>query len=86
MNPYERRIIHTTIQEIEGVESRSVGYNQDRRVVIEPVGGAKPRNNGGYRRGGRSQRTSAPAVDPNREQKVDRADLPKFGKIEVNKD
>lgn len=86
MNPYERRIIHTTIQEIDGVESRSVGYNQDRRVVIEPVGGAKSRNNGGYRRGGRSQRTSAPAVDPNREQKVDRADLPKFGKIEVNKD
>ena len=85
MNPYERRIIHTTIQEIEGVESRSVGYNQERRVILEPTGGVKPRSNGGNRRG-RGQKPAAPQVDPNREQKVDRADLPKFGKIEVNKD
>lgn len=82
MNPYERRIIHTTVQEIEGVESRSVGYNQDRRVVLEPVGGVKHQSN---RRGGSKpqQTTSAPARAP----KADRADLPKFGKIEVpNKD
>lgn len=85
MNPYERRIIHTTVQDIEGVESRSVGYNQDRRVILEPTGGVKPRSNGGNRRG-RGPRPAAPQVDPNREQKVDRADLPKFGKIEVNKD
>lgn len=84
MNPYERRIIHTAVQEIEGVESRSVGYNQDRRVVIEPTGGVKRNGgNGGYRRGGRSQAvTKAPA---NHTPKADRADLPKFGKIEVNK-
>lgn len=80
MNPYERRVIHTTIQEIEGVESRSIGFNQDRRVVIDPVGGAKHRSNGN-RRGGNSK--PAPKADPNREQKVDRADVPKFGKIEV---
>jgi len=79
MNPYERRIIHTTIQEIEGVESRSIGYNQDRRVVLEPTGGVKPRQprNSGAR-------SAAPAA--NRAPKADRADLPKFGKIEVNKD
>ena len=85
MNPYERRIIHTAIQEIDGVESRSVGYNQDRRVVLEPTGGVKPHSNGGYRRGPRpAQRASAP--DPNRVPKADRTDVPKFGKIEVNKD
>lgn len=83
MNPYERRIIHTAIQEIDGVESRSVGYNQDRKVVIEPVGGVK-RGNGGNRRG--NGRNSAVTKAPqNHTPKADRADLPKFGKIEVNK-
>lgn len=72
MNPYERRIIHTTVQEIEGVESLSIGYGQDRKVVLQPTGGVKPR------------RKSAPAK--NVAPKADRSDLPKFGKIEVNKD
>ena len=75
MNPYERRIIHTTIQEIDGVDSLSIGYGQDRRVVLQSTDG--PRS----RRGGNStpaKRNAAP--------KSDRADLPKFGKIEVNKD
>lgn len=82
MNPYERRIIHTTVQAIEGVESKSIGYNQDRRVVLEPVGGVKPRQNGN-RRPANKPAQSAPARAP----KADRADLPKFGKIEVpNKD
>lgn len=38
MNPYERRIIHTTIQEIEGVSSWSVGEDSKRHVVIGPTG------------------------------------------------
>lgn len=79
MNPYERRIIHTTIQTVDGVESKSIGYNQDRRVVIEPVGGVKPRQNRKPQKPAQSAPTRAP--------KADRADLPKFGKIEVpNKD
>lgn len=89
MNPYERRVIHTAVQEIEGVTSRSVGYDQNRRVMIEPEGGVvRPqRSNSGYRRGGNGGRNnvvkSAPAdYTP----KADRADLPKFGKIELNKD
>lgn len=81
MNPYERRIIHTTIQEFDGVESRSIGYNQDRRVVLEPVGGVKKDN----RRRGSKPASSAPKT-ADRAPKADRADLPKFGKIEVNKD
>lgn len=86
MNPYERRIIHTTIQEIEGIESRSIGYNQDRRVVIEPEGGVKPRKDGGYRNGASRQRTATAVPPADYTPKADRADLPKFGKIEVNKD
>ena len=34
MSPYERRIIHTAIQEVEGVTSWSVGSEPNRRVVI----------------------------------------------------
>ncbi len=57
MNPYERRIIHTAIQEIEGVTSHSVGADAGRRVVITLAEGTKPTHpsKGGYnnRRGGK---------------------------------
>lgn len=36
MNPYERRIIHTTVQEIEGATSWSIGSDASRHVVIGP--------------------------------------------------
>lgn len=56
MNPYERRIIHTAIQSIEGVTSHSVGYDAERRVVITLEEGVQPthgdRRRGGYNRGG----------------------------------
>lgn len=38
MSPYERSIIHTAVQEIEGVTSWSVGENEKRHVVIGPEG------------------------------------------------
>ncbi len=62
MNPYERRIIHTTIQGIEGVTSFSVGHDKGRRVIIsleEGVEPEKPRRGGyngrqgSYNRGGK---------------------------------
>ena len=78
MNPYERRIIHTAVQEIEGVTSYSVGADAGRRVVISLEEGVKPTHpskggysrgrggKGGYGRGGRgrnnSSRQSAPAA------------------------
>lgn len=74
MNPYERRIIHTAVQEIEGVTSTSIGYGQDRRVVLQSTEGPRARKGG-----------NAPAKK-NVAPKSDRADLPKFGKIEVKKD
>lgn len=34
MNPYERRIIHSEVQGIEGVSTNSIGADSNRRVVI----------------------------------------------------
>ncbi len=58
MNPYERRIIHTTVQGIEGVTSTSIGDGSNRRVVISPEGKPfRPSNGrGNGRNGGRSNR------------------------------
>ena len=55
MNPYERRIVHTTIQEIEGVTSHSVGVDSGRKVIISLEEGVQPTHpsKGGYNKGGR---------------------------------
>jgi spoIIIJ-associated protein len=34
MNPYERRIIHSEIQHIEGVSTNSIGSENNRKIVI----------------------------------------------------
>ena len=36
MNAYERRIIHSACQNIEGVTTRSIGEGADRKIVISP--------------------------------------------------
>lgn len=58
MSPYERRIIHTTVQGIEGVTSHSVGSDANRKVIISLEEGVTPTHasRGGYgnSRGGRS--------------------------------
>jgi len=53
MNPFERRIIHTAVQDVEGVTSHSVGADADRRVVITLKEGVKPthQGKGGYNKG-----------------------------------
>ncbi len=43
MNPYERRIIHFSVQSIEGAKSWSEGEDLLRHVVIGPEGGEKVR-------------------------------------------
>ena len=60
MKPYERRIIHTTIQEIEGVTSHSVGNDDERRVVITLAEGVKPTHPGGGRGGNGRTRGGRP--------------------------
>ena len=88
MNPYERRIIHTAVQEVEGATSHSVGSNLDRRVVITPVEGAK--NNGGNRgrnnrNGGRRERKEAykPEISPDRAPMSDIDGSSLYGKVEI---
>lgn len=57
MNPYERRIIHSKVAEIEGVSSRSIGEEPFRKVVIsanEPHRRGGGRNGGGNRNSGYS--------------------------------
>ncbi|MEA5050735.1 MAG: RNA-binding cell elongation regulator Jag/EloR [Oscillospiraceae bacterium] len=67
MNPYERRIVHSAVQEIEGVKSESVGSEPNRRVVISLESGGKTRENnsrgrdgGSHGRGGRGRRNDRP--------------------------
>ena len=69
MNPYERRIIHTAIQEIDGVSSHSVGDGDRRHIVITPDN-ATPRA---------PKKATAPVE--NREPKKDSEALPLYGKI-----
>ncbi|MDE7280377.1 MAG: protein jag [Ruminiclostridium sp.] len=52
MNPYERRIIHSKVSEVEGVSSRSIGEEPFRKVVISAN---EPRRTGGGRREGGSR-------------------------------
>lgn len=59
MNPYERRIIHSTVSKIEGVTSSSVGEEPNRRVVITPDN-ARPQQNRGNRGGRGNSRDSRP--------------------------
>ena len=87
MNPYERRIIHTAIQEIEGVTSHSVGEGDRRRVIVTPEGGEKRGNYRNDRRGGRERKAPyVPQVSAEpREQKVDAVSSSRYGKIEPRK-
>lgn len=90
MNPYERRIIHTAVQEVKGATSFSTGTDLDRRVVIAPENGG--RGNYCYRDRndrGRSRRPKkepyVPEISENREKKNDCSDASVYGKIEVKK-
>lgn len=96
MNPYERRVIHTAVQDIEGMTSWSVSDSRGRRVIIgaadesgNPVNpderprGRGDRNSHGDRnsRGRRNTRRSSAPAEPTREKRSDATDLPLFGKI-----
>ena len=88
MNPYERRIIHTAVQDIQGATSHSIGSDLDRRVVIAPVDGAKNNNfRGGRnnRNGGRRERKEAykPEISPDRAPKSDIDGASLYGKVEI---
>ena len=98
MNPYERRIIHATVSEINGVKSESKGEGSQRRVVIYPTTprrnnnkGGKPNGNKGGNKGGRrdnKREKAAPQVQKTRETKLvddfgDFGGTGLYGKIEL---
>lgn len=88
MNPYERRIIHTAVQNIEGVTSTSIGEGSSRRVVIVPEGkqvrlpdgrrGNRDRRNGGNRQS-RPANKPAEATTPAKPKETDGTKL--YGKL-----
>ncbi len=56
MNPYERRIIHAAVSEIEGVTSQSKGDEPYRKVIISSTAPRKYDDRGGYKKGGKGRR------------------------------
>lgn len=56
MNPYERRIIHAAVSEIEGVTSQSKGEEPYRKVIISSTNPRSYDDRNGYRKGGRGRR------------------------------
>ena len=98
MNPYERRVIHATIQGIEGVTSSSIGEEPSRRVVISSTNPPKRTYNrelsaeGGERsrgtRGGRSGRSGRGGYEKRqpREKYVPQDVTPNRTKVEVEDD
>ena len=58
MNPYERRIIHAVVTEIDGVYSKSTGEEPNRKVVIKPSSRTGSASGGSRREGGRPPRSN----------------------------
>lgn len=97
MNPYERRIIHTAVQEIENATSWSEGDEGNRHVVIGPKDGVNARygrdTRGHDRRRGRNDRKSTrrktsdytvAESSATREPKRDNNAAPLYGKIDIS--
>ncbi len=90
MNPYERRIIHTAVQKVNGAYSESEGENANRHVVILPDPKARPyRKNNNYNRNkGKRPYTNtkpqqAPNTDvPNREPLNESGEFGLYGRID----
>lgn len=75
MNPYERRIIHSEIQKMEGVSTNSIGVENNRRIVIfleeegMPTAGIKAKGatsekSGSGKSRNRRRRSGSKTVDP----------------------
>ncbi|MGM9639378.1 MAG: RNA-binding cell elongation regulator Jag/EloR [Butyricicoccaceae bacterium] len=62
MNPHERRIIHSALQDVEGVTTYSTGSEPNRKVIVAPVdlpqsrGPKKPAGKGGQKPSGGRRR------------------------------
>ena len=68
MNPYERRIIHSVVSKMQGVTSKSIGEEPNRRVVISstnPRRSDSRRSRGGHERRRDSRRDEVPTKSMN---------------------
>lgn len=64
MNPYERRIVHSVVAEIDGVVSKSKGEEPYRKVIISSTAPRKYNDRGGYKkRGGRRRQSPKKEFD-----------------------
>ncbi len=68
MNPYERRLIHTAVQDVKGATSWSVGSEPNRHVVIGPSDD-NPKKNTRSRRGGKGRGKAEGAENTTRREK-----------------
>lgn len=88
MNPYERRIIHTAVQKVDGATSWSEGENMNRHVVIGPDGKTRNNNRGrggrrsNYNRRGSKPKQSAPAPNPDRKPLNEGGEIGLYGRID----
>ena len=94
MNPYDRRIIHAAISQIEGVKSESKGEGNNRRVMVystnpkprnDKKGGKKPYDKKPYDKKNRQKREKpAPQAQKTREEKlIDESSFGLYSKIEL---
>ena len=75
MNPYERRVIHSAISNIEGVSSRSVGEEPYRKIIISsnnPRGGRRNDRRDDRRGGRRNDRRGGERRNRDREVNMER--------------
>lgn len=89
MNPYERRIIHTAVQKVNGATSWSEGESFNRHVVIGPDPKAGNFRKGGYskNRGGKrpyndNRSESRTSVNPDREPLNEGGETGLYGRID----
>ena len=88
MNPYERRIIHTAVQKVDGATSWSEGENMNRHVVIGPDGKSRNNNRGrggrrsNYNRRGSRPKQSSQAPNPDRKPLNEGGEVGLYGRID----
>ena len=77
MNAYERRIIHSEVQGIEGASTNSVGVEGNRRVIIFPEGGSATKGDRKGGRNGKGRKDGAKKHDkaPKKEEAIAEADV-----------
>ncbi|MBR2715816.1 MAG: protein jag [Ruminococcus sp.] len=88
MNPYERRIIHTAVQKVNGAISWSEGENINRHVVIGPDQKSKGNFKGGrngrrpYKGGKGSAKSQPKAPNPDRKPLNEGGEYGLYGRID----